>query len=35
MSSKLTEEDILNELNLISESMAFNSDDGGDNDAED
>jgi len=35
MSSKLTDEDILNELNAISDSMAFNSDEEGDSDAED
>lgn len=35
MSSKLSDEDILNELNSISDSMAYNSDEGGDSDAED
>ncbi|XP_060880414.1 uncharacterized protein LOC132952217 isoform X2 [Metopolophium dirhodum] len=35
MSSKLTDEHILNELNAISDSMALNSDEGGDSDAED
>jgi len=35
MSSKLSDEDILNELNAISDSMAFDSDEGGDSDAED
>lgn len=35
MTSKLTDEDILNELNSITDSMAFNSDDEGDSDAED
>lgn len=35
MSSKLSDEDILNELNAVSESMAFDSDEGGDSDAED
>lgn len=35
MSSKLSYEDILNELNAISDSMAFDSDEEGDSDAED
>jgi len=35
MSSKLTDEEILLELNAISDSMAFDSDEGGDSDAED
>jgi len=35
MTSKLNEEDILNDLNSMSDEMAMNSDDGGDYDAED
>lgn len=35
MSSKLTDKDILNELNSVTDSMAFNSDEEGDSDAED
>jgi len=35
MSSKLTDEDILNELNAISDSMAFDSDKEDDSDTED
>jgi len=35
MSSKLSDEDILNELDAISDYMAFDSDEGGDSDAED
>lgn len=35
MPGGLTEEDIIFELNSISDSMAFDSDEGGDSDAED